>query len=60
MKQHNCHIIILKKINRGELYIDSPDWIKKKKEEINPTNKKIRCNSRVKSRRNQKRPAKDN
>ena len=40
MKQHNCHIIIIKKINRGKLYIDSPDWIKKKKEEINPTNKK--------------------
>ena len=26
--------------NRGESYIDSPDWVKIKKETINPINKK--------------------
>ena len=27
--------------NRGGSYMDSPDWIKNKKETINPINKKI-------------------
>ena len=28
------------KINRGELYVDSPDWIKKQKSKINSINEK--------------------
>ena len=31
----------LKNQNRGESYIDSPDWIKNKKAPINPIKKKI-------------------
>ena len=34
---YKCHKINL---NRGEPYIDSPDWIKNKKATINPINKK--------------------
>ena len=50
---YKCHNIIL---NRGGsyiyIYIDSPDWIKKKKATINSINKKDNvlnmCNSHVK------------
>ena len=34
---YKCHKINL---NRGGLYMDSPDWIKNKKATINPINKK--------------------
>ena len=34
---YKCHKI---NSNRGGSYIDSPDWIKNKKETINPINKK--------------------
>ena len=34
--------------NRGGSYIDSPDWIKNIKATINPINKNILCNCRVK------------
>ena len=45
-----CHKI---NPNRGGSYVDSLDWIKKKKATVNPINKKdnmfsIRCNSHVK------------
>ena len=49
---YKCHKI---NPNRGGSYIDSPDWIKTKKETINPIKKKkkttkfsIRCNSCIK------------
>ena len=35
---YKCHKINL---NRGESYVDSPDWIKNTKAAINPINKKI-------------------
>ena len=34
---HKCHKINL---NRGGLYVDSPDWIKNKNATISPINKK--------------------
>ena len=37
---YKCHEINL---NRGRLYIDSPDWIKNKKATIHPINKKDKC-----------------
>ena len=37
---YRCHKI---NPNRGESYIDSPDWIKNKKVTINPINKKDKC-----------------
>ena len=37
---YKCH---KKNFKRGGSYIDSPDWIKKKKETINPKNKDDKC-----------------
>ena len=37
---YNCHEVIFK---FGGLYIDSPDWIKKKKATINPKNTGDKC-----------------
>ena len=37
---YNLHKISL---NKGRLYIDSPDWIKNKKATINPKNKDNEC-----------------
>ena len=37
---YKCHKINFK---RGESYIDSPDWIKKKKATINPKNDDDEC-----------------
>ena len=37
---YTCHKINLKS---GGSYIDSPDWIKKKKATINPKNKDGKC-----------------
>ena len=37
---YSLHKIIL---NRGGSYIDSPDWIKNKKQTINPQNKDKKC-----------------
>ena len=37
---YKCH---KKNSNRGGSYVDPPDWIKNKKEPINPINKKDKC-----------------
>ena len=37
---YTCHKVNFK---RGVSYIDSPDWIKKKKATINPKNKDDKC-----------------
>ena len=61
---HYVHLLLCKsdKINpnHGGSYIHSLDLIKNKKATINPINKKVRCNSRVKSWRNKKRSTKNN
>ena len=42
---YECH---KRNPNRGGSNIDSPDWIKNIKATINPINKNILCNCRVK------------
>ena len=37
---YKCHKVTFR---RGGLYIDSPDWIKKKKATINPKNEDEKC-----------------
>ena len=38
-----CYDFNKKGINRGELYIDSPQWLKNKKSTINPINNNYKC-----------------